>query len=453
MKCDKCGKTIDTNALVCPFCKAELQSPTEEIEVLDFDTVVEEIKPSTVLDEKKSSDDKKEEKKEEKKKEDKKEEKKKKDSKKTSAKKDKKEEKPKEKEKTEKEDKTKKEEKEKVEKIEEKPKEDKHEEKESNKKEEETKKETEQLLEKLEETQEKKLEDVSELSEKEIDKTDELKDDSTNDEEEKLDVTNFERTFVELPEGLVEKIDLSDDEEIIEDNKQPVIETEETIDLSSLDTQSVVDELIKDKVDNQEPQIISSKDITEEDKEKEQPELIMEPTIIAESIEDVSELPNQSVEGNENEEENTGSYEPFVDSESIVPLPPKKTLKYRIKDFYRSWFEGYEKAPEIKVDDRETRLTLEKIYERSTKEAQEKPISSADVGMVWLICFVIAFISFFMLTVLSFIVDIILGDANNTSLLTVIIPVFQIGVPLFFILFGWAIGIVYSYIKRKADRK
>ena len=93
------------------------------------------------------------------------------------------------------------------------------------------------------------------------------------------------------------------------------------------------------------------------------------------------------------------------------------------------------------------------VYEKSAKEAQAKPISSADVGMVWLVCFVIAFISFFVLTVLSFIVDIILGDANNNSLLTVIIPVFQIGIPSFFILFGWAIGIVYSYIKRKADRK
>ena len=443
MKCDKCGKTIDNNALVCPFCEAELQSPTEEIEVLDFDTVVEEVKPSTVLDENKSSDDKKEDKKE-----NKKEDKKKKDSKKPSTKKDKKEDSSKEKDK-----KTKKEEKDKKEEnLEEKLEEEKREEKDSNKKEEETKKEDEQLLEKLDETQEEKIEDeVSELSEKEIDKKEEPNEETISEDEEKLDVTNFEGTFVELPEGLVEKINLPEEEEVAEDNKQPVIETEETIDLSSLDVQSVVDELVKDKVDAQEPQIISSKDITEEEKKEEQPELVMEPTIIAESIQDVSELPNQSVEVNE--EEHTGSYEPFVDSENIVPLPPKKTLKYRIKDFYRSWFEGYEKAPEIKVDDRETRLTLEKIYERTTKEAQEKPISSADVGMVWLICFVIAFISFFVLTVLSFIVDIILGDANNTSLLTVIIPVFQIGIPSFFILFGWAIGIVYSYIKRKADRK
>ncbi len=434
MKCDKCGKTIDTNALVCPFCDANIQSPTEEIEVLDFDTVVEEVTPSTVLNEKKSSNNKKEEKKESKKEEKKKKETKKDSNKKT--KKDKKENKSKESDK----------------------KENKHDNKEENKDKvvEEKHEEPEELLERLDETAEEQHEEIvdepqeetiSELSEKEEDKIIEPEEDSIS-EEDKLDVTNFEGTFVELPEGLVEKIELPEDADE-EDVKQPIIETGETIDIASLGIQSVPNEVNKDKTEDQEPQIISSKEVTEEDKE-EKVELVMEPTIIAESIQDVAELPNQSVEMSE--EEHTGSYEPFVESDTIVPLPPKKTLWYRIKDFYRSWFEGYEKAPEIKVDNRETRLTLEKIYEKSTKEAQEKPVSSGDVGMVWLVCFVIAFISFFVFTVISFIVDIILGDANNTSILTVIIPLFQIGLPCFFILFGWAIGLVYSYIKRKADR-
>lgn len=200
--------------------------------------------------------------------------------------------------------------------------------------------------------------------------------------------------------------------------------------------EKVVEEDLADKIEVPIEQVSPTEEVQEETKEE---------------VEDTVQTEEQVVE-EQTSDESDKAYEPFVEADNVVPLPPKKTIWYRIKDFYRSWFEGYEKLPEIKVDNRETRLTLDKIYEKSSKEAEEKKISGNDVAIVWLACFVFAFIAFFMLTALSFIVDIIVGDKNNTSILTVIIPVFQIGIPIFFVSFGWLIGIVYSYIKRNKKR-
>ena len=156
----------------------------------------------------------------------------------------------------------------------------------------------------------------------------------------------------------------------------------------------------------------------------------------------------------ENTQEPEDAYTPFVRSDEIVPLPPKKTILFRIKDFYNSWFEGYEKAEEIKVDDREARLTLDKIYDNNSKKFREKRIHMNDVVMIWLVCFVLSFFSFFVFTCISFITDIAFGSHNNVPLLMYIIPFFQIGIPTFLMTCGWLLGIVYSFIKhtKKSNR-
>lgn len=244
-----------------------------------------------------------------------------------------------------------------------------------------------------------------------------------------------------------EEIEVLGEEEtnVVEESGEPSIISSEEISIDTLNVETPKKKKKKKKKGS---------------KEKEGPETEETHEISAVPMDGEAEITEEAVEEKKEEEklqegiedDDTEKYEPFVDSEDVVPLPPKKTLLYRIKDFYHSWFEGYEKAPEIKVDDRETRLTLEKIYEKSSKEAAAKPISANDVSIVWLACFVLAFILFFILTTISFIIDIIVGEHNNNSLLTMIIPVFQIGLPVFLITFGWLIGIVYSYIKRKTNR-
>lgn len=236
--------------------------------------------------------------------------------------------------------------------------------------------------------------------------------------------------------------------EVLDDEVKEEIEVEETLEPSIVSSEEIsIQNLDVEKHKNEE----NKENEVEEENSNENVQEKIETSSDTEEIaaEELNEANNDEKVSEENTDE---VYEPFVESDNIVVLPPKKTIWYRIKDFYNSWFEGYEKMPEIKVDDRETRLTLDKIYEKSSRAAQEKKISSNDVIMVWLACFVAAFIAFFILTVISFIVDIIVGDKNNTSLLTVIIPVFQIGIPVFLIAFGWLIGIVYSYVKR-SNRK
>lgn len=202
-----------------------------------------------------------------------------------------------------------------------------------------------------------------------------------------------------------------------------------------LDDTNVVEE-------NKEPSIISSEDVLIEDSE-EYADIITVPLVLSE------EVPLIETEDKSVDEVPEKVYEPIVNSENIVPLPPKRTLLYRIKDFYNSWFEGYEKAAEIKVDNRETRLSLDKIYENNADFEAKKKINFQDVTMTWLICFVVGFIIFFLFTAISFMIDIAVGDHNNIPLLTVIIPIFQIGIPLILIGFGWVIGILYSYFKKR----
>ena len=295
---------------------------------------------------------------------------------------------------------------------------------------------------------------------------------------EEIEVLDDEPKEESVPEETTEKVEESTEE--VEEAKEEKVEeevevkeepkVEETIEPSIISSEEIsIDSIGVEKPKKKKNKKKKDKDASEEEENKEEPkeevkeeqteEKPQEEEKVEETPQNEEKVQEEQAEEKSKEEEKVEEIpqeevkeEPFVEAENVVPLPPKKTLGYRIKDFYRSMFEGYEKLPEIKVDDRETRLTLDKIYEKTSKEAEDKKISGNDVAIVWLACFVFAFIAFFVLTAISFIIDIIVGDKNNTSILTVIIPVFQIGVPIFFLAFGWLIGIVYSYIKRNKKR-
>ena len=239
------------------------------------------------------------------------------------------------------------------------------------------------------------------------------------------------------------KEDNSQEEPKEEDNKAEEQKEETTSEENIIEEPKEED----NKAEEQKEEVKEEKSSEEDNKAEEQ----KEETTSEENLDDQNDDTLIAKEA-EVVEEAPVIYEHIVNGDEVVPLPPKKNLAYRIKDFFNSWFEGYEKASEIKSDDRTTRLTLDKIYDDTNKKQRDKKIDSNDVFMFWLACFVVSFISFFIFTCISFIVDIAAGKHNNIPLLTFIIPAFQIGIPILLTGFGWLWGIIYSLIKRNGNK-
>ena len=263
-----------------------------------------------------------------------------------------------------------------------------------------------------------------------------------------------------------EDIEVLDTEEEVEVHNEPSIISSEEISLDNIEDSKVIDE--KEESFKEETPVVEEekpkkkkkkkKKSKKEDNSQEEPkeednkaEEQKEETTSEENLDDQNDDTLIAKEA-EVVEEAPVIYEHIVNGDEVVPLPPKKNLAYRIKDFFNSWFEGYEKASEIKSDDRTTRLTLDKIYDDTNKKQRDKKIDSNDVFMFWLACFVVSFISFFIFTCISFIIDIAAGKHNNIPLLTFIIPAFQIGIPILLTGFGWLWGIIYSLIKRNGNK-
>ncbi len=267
-----------------------------------------------------------------------------------------------------------------------------------------------------------------------------------------------------------ENIEVLDTEEEVEVHNEPSIISSEEISLDNIEDSKVIDE--KEESFKEETPVVEEEKPKKKKKKKKKSK--KEDNSQEEPKEEVKEEDNKAEEQKEEttSEENLDDqnddtliakeaevveeapviYEHIVNGDEVVPLPPKKNLAYRIKDFFNSWFEGYEKASEIKSDDRTTRLTLDKIYDDTNKKQRDKKIDSNDVFMFWLACFVVSFISFFIFTCISFIIDIAAGKHNNIPLLTFIIPAFQIGIPILLTGFGWLWGIIYSLIKRNGNK-
>ena len=508
MKCEKCGNIIDSDDLVCRFCSADSQSPGEDIEVLNE---VEE-NPSIVFSENISIEDlsvakpKKKRKKKKKKQteednieetNDKSEEESSEDSKKEkSSKKETKKEKEESSDKEDKNDKKKSSEKSSDEK--EKKKDDKKSSKKETKKEKEESsdkkvekkedvKEKDDSKESIEEKNEESISDVLENIYEERDLKSKIinKEDSTDDVQEELseeDHPELDNTFVEMkevftdkihvdpsedeygekifdiendPEALVEdsneEIDKTIFEEIKEENKKEIENVpEEVKEETTVEEEKLSDEIKGEATDKE------TEDNSEENNEdnKKDSEEVITKEVTDNTVYDIPKIISSEEYVIENTQEPEDAYEPFVKSDEIVPLPPKKTLLFRIKDFYNSMFEGYEKAEEIKVDDREARLTLDKIYDTNSKKLKEKRIHMNEVVMVWLMCFVLAFFLFFVFTCISFILDIAFGSHNNIPLLVYIIPFFQIVIPSILTCSGGLIGVIYSVVKhsKKSNR-
>ena len=501
MKCEKCGNIIDSDDLVCHFCSAENQSPEADIEVLNE---VEE-NPSIVFSENISIEDlsvakpkKKRKKKKKKKSEEDNEE----------VNDDIKEEKSSKKEMNkEKNDSSDKEDKKKSHSKTEKDNK-KSSKKEKTKEENKDSEKTEDTAskDKNDSTDEKQEESISNVLESIYEERDLkskiiTKEESTNDDQEELseeDNPELENTFVAMKEVTTDKINIDPSEEEygekifdIEDDPEALVEEsggEEKVDKTIFEEIKEETNISEDNTSEgkKEEPTVSEDNISKEEKEestvledntpgevneenvdkeednskesneddKNASEEVINKEVTDNTVYDIPKIISSEEYVLENTQEPEDVYDPFVKSDNIVPLPPKKTILYRIKDFYSSLFEGYEKAEEIKVDDREARLTLDKIYDANSKKLREKRIHINEVVMVWLMCFVFSFFSFFVFTCISFIIDIAFGSHNNIPLLMYIIPFFQIGVPLILTCGGWVIGIIYSFIKhsKKSNR-